>query len=1011
MATQNPTVSTSVLTGKVAAIGTVKMVIGTVSATSPDGVVRVLQVGDKVNANDVIQTGDLASIDIEFVNGAHMDLGRNAQTVLDTDVFNPAVAQAAVADVAAIQALIAAGADPTAIAAATAAGAGAASEGGHTFVQVDPNYSPGNVTSGFETDVVTRTFLTTEGQVVGPITPTVSVTVAVGSGGLAEGNPGEEEPGGSTAVFNVTLSAPSATDTVVSYHTVNGTATTADSDYTSVSGTVTIPAGATSAQIQVPVTGDLKVEADETFTVVLDGTDNATITVNPAASSADWAIINDDVTTLSIGNASATEGSPLEFALSLSNPSYEAITFNLTAGTPGTATPGTDYETATFEYSTNGGTTWSAATGNNVTFAAGATDMLVRVDTAPDSTYEPDETMTLSASVVSGTATATDTGVGTITNDDAAPTLTIGDATATEGSPLEFALSLSNPSYEAITFNLTAGTPGTATPGTDYETATFEYSTNGGTTWSAATGNNVTFAAGATDMLVRVDTAPDSTYEPDETMTLSASVVSGTATATDTGVGTITNDDAAPTFSIDNWTVIEGVDSTITFTITKSGDTALSSTVQYSVYPGSATTPSDYTTPGPLSGTLTFAPGDTTQTVTLTIVNDTVMEPTETFTVVLSTPVNASIASGTGIGTILDDDLPAPNYLNGALITNSNQTVQQSILTFVQVNDPTHAYAKWISFDGQGQEGNLNQDVGFNIDSSQNYVVSLEAAQGGTKTLVTEFNLEGVTIDPHGGTFPIQVDGEESGKGGSVDTAFTAVITPDDPTTPLVFDKHGNVTGGNEGLLVQSQTASLDGNTSNNTLTDPSETQVNFLAGDAGIDTLNGGPGTETDILNGGAGADTLNGGGGNDILVYDPADTLISGGGGFDLLRLDGLPNGGAVIDLRNVSSLQGGTSIGTSGDIEGILITDDANSDPNPGAGTTVILTAQDVLDYSSGNTLYVLGNPGDTLNIGLTNGVNPDGWTTTGVPDLQGFITYTATINGATLLVEDTNQVLVV
>ena len=193
MATQNPTVSTSVLTGKVAAIGTVKMVIGTVSATSPDGVVRVLQVGDKVNANDVIQTGDLASIDIEFVNGTHMDLGRNAQTVLDTDVFNPAAAQAAVADAAAIQALIAAGADPTAIAAATAAGAGEASEGGHTFVQVDPNYAPGNVTSGFETDVVTRTFLTTEGQVLGPVAEQPAPPIANPDiGGLAENGVGED---------------------------------------------------------------------------------------------------------------------------------------------------------------------------------------------------------------------------------------------------------------------------------------------------------------------------------------------------------------------------------------------------------------------------------------------------------------------------------------------------------------------------------------------------------------------------------------------------------------------------------------------------------------------------------------------------------------------------------------------------------------------------------------------------------------------------------------------------
>ncbi|MBZ0093977.1 MAG: retention module-containing protein [Sulfuricella sp.] len=855
MATQNPTVSTSVLTGKVAAIGTVKMVIGTVSATSSDGVVRVLQVGDKVNANDVIQTGDLSSIDIEFVNGTHMDLGRNAQTVLDTDVFNPAAAQAAVADAAAIQALIAAGADPTAIAAATAAGAGEASEGGHSFVQVDPNYSPGNVTSGFETDVVTRTFLAAEGQVLGPITPTVSVAgVDVGLGGGANFE-------GQQVTFQVSLSSPVSADTVVLVNVFTGPGNTAteDADYTPLlSKTVIIPAGSTSATFPVDTFVDEVFEGNETFSAQIVSATSTGSTINVDATAATGTIIDIDAPpAFSINDVTVTEGTD------------PTITFTVTK--------------------------------------AGATDVAATVDYAVN--------------------------------------------------------------------------PNTATTPADY---------------SGVLTGTLSFAPGETSKTITLNVTDDSIYELQENFNVALSGATNATIADGAGVGTINDNDTAPAFSIDNWTVTEGVDSTITFTITKSGDTSLSSTVQYDVYPGSATTPSDYTTPGPLSGTLTFAPGDTTQTVTLTIVNDTVMEPTETFTVVLSTPVNASIASGTGIGTILDDDLPAPNYLNGALITNSNQTVQQSILTFVQVNDLTHAYAKWISFDGQGQEGNLNQDVGFNIDPNQNYAVSLEAVQGGTKTLVTEFNLEGVTIDPHGGTFPIQVDGEATGPGGSdIPTAFTAVIKPDDPTT-----------AGNDGLLVQSQTESLDGDASPNTLDDPSATEVNFLAGDAGNDTLNGGSGM--DILNGGAGADTLNGGGGNDILVYDPTDTLISGGGGFDLLRVDGLPNGGAVIDLRNVSSLQGGSSSGTSGDIEGILITDDANSDPN--AGTIVSLTAQDVLDYSSNNTLYVLGNPGDTLNIGFS-GANPDGWTTTGVPDLQGFITYTATINGATLLVEDTNQVLVI
>jgi hypothetical protein len=75
------------------------------------------------------------------------------------------------------------------------------------------------------------------------------------------------------------------------------------------------------------------------------------------------------------------------------------------------------------------------------------------------------------------------------------------------------------------------------------------------------------------------------------------------------------------------------------------------------VNPGTAQT-GDYT--GTTSGTLNFAAGDTSKTITLTIVNDSLTEATETFSVVLSNPVNATLQDGTGIGTIVDNDSVAP---------------------------------------------------------------------------------------------------------------------------------------------------------------------------------------------------------------------------------------------------------------------------------------------------------------------------------------------------------------
>jgi Calx-beta domain len=69
---------------------------------------------------------------------------------------------------------------------------------------------------------------------------------------------------------------------------------------------------------------------------------------------------------------------------------------------------------------------------------------------------------------------------------------------------------------------------------------------------------------------------------------------------------------------------------------------------------GSALASSDYTA---LTTTVTFSPGVTSQTVVITIAADKVVEPTEAFTVMLSSPTNATIFDGTGTVTILDNDV------------------------------------------------------------------------------------------------------------------------------------------------------------------------------------------------------------------------------------------------------------------------------------------------------------------------------------------------------------------
>ena len=80
-------------------------------------------------------------------------------------------------------------------------------------------------------------------------------------------------------------------------------------------------------------------------------------------------------------------------------------------------------------------------------------------------------------------------------------------------------------------------------------------------------------------------------------------------------------------------------------------------TVDYATVNGSAIAGNDYVSK---SGTVTFAPGTTSKSISIAILGDTALESNETFEVRLSNPRNAQINDGKGIGTIRNDDTVAP---------------------------------------------------------------------------------------------------------------------------------------------------------------------------------------------------------------------------------------------------------------------------------------------------------------------------------------------------------------
>ncbi len=112
-----------------------------------------------------------------------------------------------------------------------------------------------------------------------------------------------------------------------------------------------------------------------------------------------------------------------------------------------------------------------------------------------------------------------------------------------------------------------------------------------------------------------------------------------------------------PSMTIDDVTVTEGNTGTVSasFTVRLSSAATQAVTVSFATANGTATAPADYLA---ASGALTFTVGALTRTVAVTVNGDTTVEADETFAVGLTNVSGATLADGTGEGTIADDDAP-----------------------------------------------------------------------------------------------------------------------------------------------------------------------------------------------------------------------------------------------------------------------------------------------------------------------------------------------------------------
>jgi hypothetical protein len=128
------------------------------------------------------------------------------------------------------------------------------------------------------------------------------------------------------------------------------------------------------------------------------------------------------------------------------------------------------------------------------------------------------------------------------------------------------------------------------------------------------------------------------------------------ATIGDTqGIGTISNDDAAPTVSVGDASISEGNSGTtvLSFPVSLMGASDLDALVDFATSNATASAGIDYVA---AIGTLSISAGDTNGTIDVVVIGDVAYESNETLTLTLSSPIDATLGDGVAQGTIVNND-------------------------------------------------------------------------------------------------------------------------------------------------------------------------------------------------------------------------------------------------------------------------------------------------------------------------------------------------------------------
>ncbi|WP_137909687.1 beta strand repeat-containing protein, partial [Dolichospermum planctonicum] len=330
----------------------------------------------------------------------------------------------------------------------------------------------------------------------------------------------------------------------------------------------------------------------------------------------------------------------------------------------------------------------------------------------------------------------------------------------------------------AVTVNYTIG-----------DTATFnnDYTQTGATTFTGTTGT-ITFAAGdtATTKQITIDPTADTTVESDETVALTLLAGTGYTVGTPAAVtGTILNDDTSIALAVSPSSVLEDGPASLVYTFTRTGVTNTAITVNFGVA-GTADS-SDYTQAGATTftatgGTINFAAGETTKTLTIDPTVDTTVENDETVALTILAGTGYTVGTPAAVtGTITNDDTSIALAVSPSSVLEDDTT--NLVYTFTRTGVTNTAITVNYGIGGTAT---------FNNDYTQTGATTFTAT-GGTITFAAGETTKQIIIDPTADTI---VENDETvaltlatGTGYNIHTpgSVTGTIMTTTPTITLAL--------------------------------------------------------------------------------------------------------------------------------------------------------------------------------------------------------------------------------